>query len=279
MEETVLEFRGVSFAYEGEHEALRNLSVSVKRGGRIAVLGENGAGKSTFFLLCNGVLKPDSGEIYCKGKKLDSSSKSRLMQRQTVGIVFQEPDSQIIASTVAEEISFGPMNLGLSREEVAKRVETVLERMKLTGMRNRPPHYLSGGEKKRVTIADILAMQPEVMLFDEPASSLDPGNAALLEQTLRELSEEGLTLLISTHDVNFAWRWAERVLVFSHGELVADRTPEQVFADDRLLAESGLKKPLLFEMGQILQQTGVFAAGKIPREMSEFREWAERMKR
>ena len=213
----LLEFSGVSYAYEEGREALKNLSVAIRKGEKIAVLGENGAGKSTFFLLCNGVLAPKSGEIRYNGEPVGKSRKDKMKLRQKVGIVFQEPDRQILAATVAEEISFGPLNLGLSREEAANRVEEALSRMNLTEYRDRPPHYLSGGEKKRVTIADILAMKPEILLFDEPASSLDPANAALLEQTLQTLGQEGMTLVISTPDVNFAWKWAERALILAQG--------------------------------------------------------------
>ena len=272
----LLEFSGVSYAYEEGREALKNLSVAIRKGEKIAVLGENGAGKSTFFLLCNGVLAPKSGEIRYNGEPVGKSRKDKMKLRQKVGIVFQEPDRQILAATVAEEISFGPLNLGLSREEAANRVEEALSRMNLTEYRDRPPHYLSGGEKKRVTIADILAMKPEILLFDEPASSLDPANAALLEQTLQTLGQEGMTLLISTHDVNFAWKWAERALVFSQGELIADGPPETIFADSALLEKAGLKKPILFEAGEILRQAHPQENIPIPRSIEQFREWAER---
>ena len=272
----LLEFSGVSYAYEEGREALKNLSVAIRKGEKIAVLGENGAGKSTFFLLCNGVLAPKSGEIRYNGEPVGKSRKDKMKLRQKVGIVFQEPDRQILAATVAEEISFGPLNLGLPREEAANRVEEALSRMNLAEYRDRPPHYLSGGEKKRVTIADILAMKPEILLFDEPASSLDPANAALLEQTLQTLGQEGMTLVISTHDVNFAWKWAERALIFSQGELIADGPPETIFSDHILLEKAGLKKPLLFEAGEILRQAHPQENIPIPRSIEQFREWAER---
>ena len=272
----LLEFSGVSYAYEEGREALKNLSVAIRKGEKIAVLGENGAGKSTFFLLCNGVLAPKSGEIRYNGEPVGKSRKDKMKLRQKVGIVFQEPDRQILAATVAEEISFGPLNLGLSREEAANRVEEALSRMNLAEYLDRPPHYLSGGAKKRVTIADILAMKPEILLFDEPASSLDPANAALLEQTLQTLGQEGMTLVISTHDVNFAWKWAERALIFSQGELIADGPPETIFSDHILLEKAGLKKPLLFEAGEILRQAHPQENIPIPRSIEQFREWAER---
>lgn len=279
MSETLLELRDVSFAYEGYHDALKHIDVSVCAGERIAVLGGNGAGKSTFFLICNGVLRPDSGEIFCKGRKVGKAQKDRLHLRQTVGIVFQEPDNQILAATVAQEVSFGPMNLKLPRAEVASRVEDSLGTMNLQDFASRPPHYLSGGEKKRVTIADILAMKPEVMLFDEPTASLDPANVELLEQTLKRLSDEGMTLLISTHDVDFAWRWAERILVFSDGALIADGQPENIFADTELLLRAGLRRPLLFEAADALRHTGLIEENmQLPRNITEFKALTERIK-
>ena len=248
----LLEFSGVSYAYEEGREALKNLSVAIRKGEKIAVLGENGAGKSTFFLLCNGVLAPKSGEIRYNGEPVGKSRKDKMKLRQQVGIVFQEPDRQILAATVAEEISFGPLNLGLSREEAAGRVEEALSRMNLTEYRDRPPHYLSGGEKKRVTIADILAMESQVILFDEPTASLDPGHTDLLEVTLAQLHEQGLALVVSTHDVSFAWRWATRAVVVTGGQILRDGPIEEIFSDDALLSQAGLHKPELFAVSQLL---------------------------
>lgn len=279
MSETLLELKEVSFAYEGEREAIKHISTTVCAGEKIAVLGGNGAGKSTFFLICNGVLHPDSGEIFCKGKKIGNTRKDKLYLRQTVGIVFQEPDNQILAATVAQEISFGPMNLKLPRKEVEARVEEALNTMHLKEYASRPPHYLSGGEKKRVTIADILAMKPEVMLFDEPTASLDPANVELLGQTLKQLSDDGMTLLISTHDVDFAWRWAERILVFSNGELIADGDPQTIFSDAALLKCAGLRRPLLFAAGDALRRAGLIEHTALPRDITEFTALAERIKR
>ena len=189
--------------------------------------------------------------MFLKNQEIGSTKKENILLRQTVGIVFQDPDSQIIAGTVEAEISFGPMNLRLPEATVRSQVEDAIQKMRLEDMRTRAPHYLSGGEKKRVSIADVLAMNPKLLLFDEPAASLDPENTLLLESNLEMLSEKGLGLVIATHDVDFAWRWADRVLVFHAGELVADADPETVFSDEELLKQCGLVQPTLFQVGKI----------------------------
>ena len=253
MMEELLRFEQVSYAYEdgtGDRTALKNCSVSIRAGERIAVLGANGAGKSTFFLLANGVLRPRTGTVFFQGTPVGTSRRELNRLRRGVGLVFQDPDVQILGGTVEEEISFGPMNLDLPREEVRRRVDGAVERLRLETLRQRAPQYLSGGEKKRVTIADALAMEPKLLLMDEPAASLDPENCRLLEENLGMLERQGLALAVATHDVDFAWRWAERVLVFREGVLEADRPPEALFSDEPLLERCGLARPLLFRAGR-----------------------------
>ena len=173
MKEVLLELQGIGYDYDSREKALDGVSLTIRKGERIAVLGGNGAGKSTLFLLCNGVLSPSRGKLFSKGREIAANKKDRLFLRQGTGIVFQEADSQIIAPTVEGEVSFGPLNLGLDKEEATRRVGDALSCMGLEDFRHRPPHYLSGGEKKRVCIADVLAMKPELMLLDEPEASLD----------------------------------------------------------------------------------------------------------
>ena len=247
--EEIIRMEALSFSYEEGRKALDGISVSLHRGEKIAVLGNNGAGKSTFFLCCNGVLKPTGGRLYRHGKPVSDKKADRLALGRTVGLVFQDPDVQLLAPTVQAEISFGPMNLRLPKEEVRRRVDEAIETLDLEPLRHRPPHQLSGGEKKRVTLADILAMEPELLLLDEPAASLDPSNSRLLEEELNKLQSQGMALVVATHDIDFAWRWAERVLVFSQGRLLRDAAPESVFADEALLRECGLEQPLLYQVG------------------------------
>ena len=181
-EEELLKVKDLSFTYE-EEPVLKNISLTVRHGEKIAVMGSNGAGKSTFFLNLNGVLKPDAGEIFLNGRKIGKKDMG-LLRRQVV-FVFQDADSQIIASNVRAEISFGPMNLGLDRAEVIRRVDSAVSYLQLEELQKRAPHYLSGGEKKRVSIADILAMEPELLIFDEPMAALDPVNAQKVEEVFR----------------------------------------------------------------------------------------------
>lgn len=250
----ILQVCHLRFCYDSGKPALDDVSFAVHAGERIAVLGPNGAGKSTLFLCLNGVLAPESGEILLDGKRMDRKMRKALCER--VGIVFQNADDQIIASTVAAEVSFGPMNLRLPQDEVRQRVDHALEYMDLQAFRTRPPHDLSGGEKKRVSIADILAMENDVILLDEPAASLDPAGEERLERVLARLSEEGCTLLISTHDMDFAFRWATRVLVFTNGKILADGTPPDVFADHDVLQRAHLHQPLLAEVFELLRARG-----------------------
>ena len=245
----LLRLEGICYSYDEERAALRDLNVTLYAGERVAVLGGNGAGKSTFFLCCNGVLKPSAGTISLEGCPLSPKPEHRALLRRSVGLVFQDPDSQLIAGTVEAEVSFGPMNLRLAPHEVRRRVDEAISALDLEDFRARPPHYLSGGEKKRVSLADVLAMEPRLLLLDEPASSLDPANTRLLEQNLDALSARGLGLVVATHDVDFAWRWAQRVLVFQGGTLRADGDPASVFGDADLLRRCGLERPTLYEVG------------------------------
>ncbi len=248
----IIRFEQVSYTYEDGRQALCNLSAAFYPGEKVAILGENGAGKSTFFLLCNGVLHPTSGQVFLEGKPVGTKRQSLNELRRKVGFVFQDPDVQILAGTVEEEISFGPMNLGWSEEMVRTQVDQAMVNLHLDAFRTRAPQYLSGGEQKRVSIADVLAMSPELILLDEPASSLDPSNTRLLEENLAMLESREIALLISTHDVDFAWRWANRVLLFHEGTLMADTTPEDAFSNSDLLTACGLTQPTLYAVSQIL---------------------------
>ena len=163
------------------------------------------------------------------------------------------------------------MNLKLPREEVLRRVDKALDYMNITEFRDRPPHYLSGGEKKRVSIADIIAMESEVIIFDEPTAALDPLNAQMLEEVLHKMGQEGRTILLSTHDVDFAYRWAERVIVFCQGKMIADDTPLRVFKQEEILKKANLKHPVLFDVYDILREKGMVPDGDLyPKNVQEF---------
>ena len=271
MKNKILEIQDLKYAYSGENAALRGISLDIYEGERIAVVGSNGAGKSTFFLNINGVLTPDHGTIRFRGETISQNKKDLNKLRESVGIVFQDADNQIIASTVMGEVSFGPMNLKLSKEEVEERVNEALDYMNLGEFKKRAPHYCSGGEKKRITIADIIAMHPEVIIFDEPTASLDPLNAVILEEVLDKLVHKGKTLLISTHDMDFAYRWAERVIVFADGNIIADGSPEEIFDDDDIRIRANLKKPILLDVRDSMVKKGLWTPeASYPKTVAQF---------
>lgn len=249
-----LETKNLRFSYENK-PVLRDISLSIGTGEKIAVMGANGAGKSTLFLNLNGVLSPDEGEIYLDGIKIGKKDKKRL--NKNIGFVFQDADSQIIAPNVRSEISFGPINMGLERQEVIKRVNEALSYMSLCGFEDRAPQYLSGGEKKRVSIADILAMKPEVLIFDEPMTALDSFSTQDTENILNRLSGEGRTLIVSTHDSDFAYRFAERIIVMYDGSIIADGTPVEIFSQADVINKAHINKPSLMTMWEGLVRLGI----------------------
>ncbi len=274
MENIILKTEDLTYSYGDGHQALKGISVEIKEGQRVCVVGSNGAGKSTFFLNINGVLKHDGGEIYFKGQKIGNKKKELNELRRGVGIVFQDADNQIIASTVLGEVSFGPMNLKLPKEEVLARVDEALAYMNLSDFKERAPHYCSGGEKKRISIADIIAMHSEVMIFDEPTAALDPLNAAMLEDVLSRLSAQGKTLLISTHDMDFAYRWAERLVVFCDGQIIADGSPVDILADNAIREKANLRKPMMLDVYEAMVGHGfTSSAGDNPKDPEAFNEW------
>ena len=264
----VLCLKNISYSYDGKTNALEDVQLNIYSNEKIAILGSNGAGKSTLFLCMNGVITPDQGEIWLNDVFITNQNKMEL--RKNVGIVFQDAESQIVAPTVLSEVSFGPMNLKLPQEEIKKRTHQALQYMNLTSFSHRPPHYLSGGEKKRVTIADIIAMQSNVILFDEPTTALDPYHQKGLEEVLQKLSQEGKSVIVSTHDMDFAYGFAERAIVFDNGKIIADSNIATVFENDAVLKKAHLRKPYLFEITQLLRKKGILKNdGNQPKSVKE----------
>lgn len=279
MKECILELSNASFSYDGEHQALDNINVKIYKGERIAVLGDNGAGKSTFFLCLNGVLSLSKGDLFINNNKIKYKKKDLGMLRESVGFVFQDPDSQMIASTVESEISFGPMNRKIPLEKVKRKVNQIMRELNLDHLRKIPPHYLSGGEKKRVSIADILVMDPNVLLLDEPTASLDGKNVEIFEEILSEQSLKGITILSSTHDINFAWKWANRVLVFHKGKIIADDVPEQIFTNNSLLTNASLKKPALYQFTEMIcENFNISLPSNLPKDEKQLAEFLSQVK-
>lgn len=271
MDDVILKAENIHYSYDSDKKALKGVSLDIHEKERLVILGANGSGKSTFFLNINGVLKPERGAVYYKDRLIDKSGIKEL--RKNVGIVFQDADNQIIASSVRAEVSFGPMNLGLSREEVKKRVDDALNYMNIHHLIDRPPHYLSGGEKKRVSIADIIAMDSKIIIFDEPTASLDPKNVVIFEEALDKMSGDGKTLVISTHDIEFAYRFADRIVVFCDGNIIADGRPIDVLDNEKVLKTANLKKPILLDVFETLVEKSIVTKDIVPpRNIEEFRD-------
>ena len=266
MNDLILEARHVSYSYgSGETPSLKDLSLSIRRGRRTAVMGANGSGKSTFFLCCNGILRPDEGQIYYNGQPLSYRKKDLLSLREKVGIVFQDPDMQLFCASVYQEISFGPLNLGLPREEAAREVEAVIRRLGITPFRHRPAHALSGGQKKQVALADILVMHPELLILDEPFAALDPSHVHIIRDMIRDLEKDSspsgpLTVVIATHDTDFALEWADEVILFSEGQVLAQGAPASVLTDRELLARASPDLPGFIKVFGSLQAAGLLGA-------------------
>ncbi|CDG64770.1 MAG: cobalt/nickel transport system ATP-binding protein [Methanobacterium sp.] len=250
----VLETKNVSYQYPDGTPALENVNFTVARGKMVALLGPNGAGKSTLFLHFNGILRPSSGTVMVEGVPLTYDKKSIMKVRQKVGIVFQNPDDQLFAPTVEEDVAFGPLNVGLDPDEVEKRVAESLEKVGMSGFEKKPPHHLSGGQKKRVAIAGILAMRPDIMVLDEPTSGLDPRGASHILHLLHRLNQEGMTIVISTHDVDLVPLYASQVYIISEGHIIKAGTPQDVFSDVETIRNANLRLPRIAHLMEILQK-------------------------
>lgn len=265
----MLEVRDLKYSYNKDYQALKGVSLKIERGQMVALLGKNGAGKSTLFLNLNGIYEPDEGKVFIDGEELKYDKKSLLKFRQKVGIVFQNPDDQIFAPTVEEDVAFGPLNLGLPMEEVQDRVEEALERVGMSGFEKKAPHHLSGGQKKRVAIAGILAMKPEIMVLDEPTAGLDPQGVTDLSILLNELNEEGITIVISTHEVDLVPNYADKVFVLVDGLLIGEGTPKEIFAQPEILEKANLKVPIVTELFQQLEKEGFGMENDYPLTIDE----------
>lgn len=253
MRDIILEARNLSYSYEDSSSpALNGLSLSIARGSKIAVMGANGSGKSTFFLCCNGILKPDQGELLFKGQPVSYSKKNLLELRSKVGIVFQNPDTQLFCASVYQEISFGPLNLGIPEKEAAEAVENIIETLEITDFRHRPAHALSGGQKKQVALADILVMKPEIMILDEPFAALDPVHTRIIRQQIDKMCTSGMTVLLATHNTDYALEWADEVVLLKNGRVLSQDRPDKVLTDEKLLKETNLELPSVIRLHKFL---------------------------
>lgn len=260
-----IKFENVSYSYEGDEEGellppvLKNVSLEIEKGSFVAVLGHNGSGKSTLAKLINMILFPTSGKIYIDGKDITDESMTdddAYEIRRRVGMVFQNPDNQLVATIVEEDVAFGPENLGIEPSEIRRRVDYALETVGMGEYKRHAPHQLSGGQKQRVAIAGIIAMLPECIVFDESTAMLDPRGRAEVMDTIERLNrEDGITVLHITHNMSEAVR-ADRVIVINDGTLFLDGTPKQVFANVEALRMVGLDVPQVTELLYDLKNAG-----------------------
>ena len=243
-----LETKNLSFTYHDGTEALKNVNIQIKKGEKIAIMGPNGAGKSTLFSHFNGLSEPTSGHVEVDGEKIVFERDELLKVRQKVGIVFQDPNDQLFAPTVKEDVAFGPMNLGLDYDEVEKRIAEALEMVGMSGFEDKTPHHLSGGQQKRVAIAGIVAMRPDIMILDEPTAGLDPEGVDKVLDILNNLNKEGMSIVISSHDIEMVNQFADKIFVLYDGEIIASGDKHQIFSDKELLKKAHLKAPVTTEI-------------------------------
>jgi cobalt/nickel transport system ATP-binding protein len=239
-----LKLTNLAFAYPDGHQALFGVNLEIKKGERVAVLGPNGAGKTTLVLHLNGILN-GSGEVEVAGLKLNVDDKANLLEiRRRVGIVFQDPDDQLFMPTVREDVEFGPFNMGLRGSELEERVLWALEQVQMLDFADRAPHHLSFGQRRRVALATVLAMQPEILIMDEPSSNLDPASRRELADIVRSLD---VTVLMVTHDLPYALELCPRSVILSGGVIVSDKSTREILNDKVLMSENRLELPVGFD--------------------------------
>jgi len=255
----LLEARELTHTYPGAVHALNRLNLYVERGRRLAILGANGSGKTTLLLHLNGTLRPHSGQVLLDGQATGYDSASLTAWRRRVGLVLQNADDQLFAATVAEDISFGPLNLGMSETDARQRVDFALSALHIHDLADRPTHMLSFGQKKRVAIAGLLAMQPEILLLDEPTAGLDHQGLEDLLVVLAELGSHHTTLVFTTHDVELAYRFADEIALFESGTTLAQGPTAQILSNSELLRAAGLEPPLLLKLGLRARELGLLS--------------------
>lgn len=245
----------LTYTYHDGTRALDNVNLTVEKGENLAILGPNGAGKSTMLHHFNGLLMPTSGKVLVLEKEVTAGNLDWVRQR--VGLVFQDPDDQLFARTVGQDVAFGPINLGFPKAEVQARVKWALEATEIVDLENKSPQNLSTGQKKRAALAGVLAMKPDVIVLDEPMANLDPRTASKVLRLLRQLNSElGLTLVIATHDVDLVPLFADKICILNKGQIVLDGAPQEVFSQADVLRSMDLRLPRITHLFEILGKHG-----------------------
>jgi len=265
MVDSIVSLSDVKFNYPAGVTALKGVTFEVAQGERIALLGPNGSGKSTLILLIAGLLMPNSGDIKVFGEKTTSKDFQKLRSR--IGIVFQDPDDQLFTPSVIEDIEYGPKNLKLPDTDIKTQSTQMLERMDITHLRDRPPHRLSFGEKKKVSLATALVLKPELLILDEPTANLDLVSRRNLINTLNELNQTGTTIIVSTHDAEAIPELADRIVVISHGLKLGEGKTSDVLQNKDMLEQSGLEPPTIVNLFTELKNQGLIT--KVPLTLEE----------
>ena len=253
---SIIEIKNLHYTYPGdEMESLCGVSLEIEKGSFVAVLGHNGSGKSTLAKHLNAILLPTEGKVLING--IDTADEDRLLDiRRTVGMVFQNPDNQIVANVVEDDVAFAPENLGVAPAEISERVDKALRQVDMYEFKMHAPHLLSGGQKQRVAIAGVIAMEPEVIVLDEPTAMLDPkGRREVIETVTKLCREKGITVVLITHHMSEC-TGADRVIVMSNGHIAADGSPESVFSQVELMRDEGLAVPATTELMYELNKRG-----------------------
>jgi cobalt/nickel transport system ATP-binding protein len=244
----------VSFAYRPDEWAIQDLNVQLDAPSRICLLGANGVGKSTLMMLLNGTLRPQQGNISVLGEPIDYSKTGLHKLHRQIGVVLQDPDDQLFGATVEQDVAFGPLNNGISSGAARTLVHETLDELGIPYLADRPIHELSLGEKKRVALAGVLVLQPKLILLDEPTAGLDFAGITAMVNILNKVFQSGTTLIISTHDTDLAYEWADDAWVLMNGRVAAQGPMQEVLRDRTMLQEAHLKLPLLLELGVALQE-------------------------
>lgn len=266
-DERLATFRKVNFSYEDGTEALHGVTLDIGKGEHIALVGGNGSGKTTLAKHLNGLLKPTHGQVMVGGLDTSREPVSRLAKR--VGYAFQNPDHQLFCPTVEEEVRFGPKNLGFPDSDVAKKAEHALEVMSIEHLKAEAPLSLSLGDRRRVSIASVIAMDTEVIVLDEPTTGLDAKEARELMSVMNEMNREGKTIVLITHEMRIVAEHSERVIVLSHGRIVSDSKTRMAFSDIDLLRDSGLTPPPVAQLAHRLREYGVSPGALTVEELTE----------
>jgi cobalt transport protein ATP-binding subunit len=274
----VLEARDLFFEYPDGYKALNGISIVMAKGDFIGLLGPNGCGKTTLFQTFNGLLKPTAGEIFIKGMNIKQWPENELYK--TVGLVFQNPDDQLFAPTVFEDVSYGLVNMGLKAVEIKSKVEKALKILKMWDDRKRPIHSLSFGQKKRVAVAGVLAMEPELLILDEPTAGLDPMGISELMKLLQQAQKDfGLSVILSTHDIDLVPLYCDRAYVMEKGQIKMEGTPQQIFAEPEAIRGVNLRMPRIGHLMEILKKEDHFdlkdTAVTIGQARQELKKWGK----